>query len=287
MKPKTFLFVSKNTQKTLPHIREAVDFLTKKGATVFCPEEKAFFFKGLNVTPLPEKRLSEVDVAVTFGGDGTILKTARLLLPFGVPILGVNMGTVGYLADIEPEEVVPSLQKIYDESYSLEKRCALRIECDGCSFVGINEAVVARGALSHILTINVRINGQDIETIRADGIIVSTPTGSTAYNLSAGGPIVAPLSRTFVLTPICAHSLTARPIVIGDDSVITLTVSEFRSKDVRPSLDVDGKTVRTLEEVHSVDISLAREKVVLIRTKPTSFFKTLQRKLSAATKGEQ
>ena len=261
--------------------------MKEKGVEVYCTEEKAHFFKGLDVTPIPAERLREIDVAMTFGGDGTILKTARLLLAYNIPILGVNMGTVGYLADTEPGELLTALKKLFAGDYKTEKRCALRISCDGCSYVGINEAVVARGGLSHILTINVKIDGQDIETIRADGVIVATPTGSTAYNLSAGGPIIEPQSRTFVLTPICAHSLTARPIVIGDDSVITLTVSDFRAKDARPSLDVDGKTVKNLEEKSSVDIKLAKEKMTLLRTKPTNFYKTLQGKLSFAITGDK
>lgn len=281
MNCKKILFVSKNSAAALPYIGEAAAFLATRGIKSVCLPERSKFFEGTGVTPL-EDNPSEADVALVFGGDGTILKTARLLIDYGTPILGINMGTVGYLADSEPADAVAALKKFLNGDYKTEKRSALQISAAGKSYTGINEAVVYRGGLGHILTLNVKIDGQDIETIRADGVIVSTPTGSTAYNLSAGGPIIAPLSHTFVLTPICAHSLTARPIVIGDESVITLTASDFRSKSDNPSLDVDGKTVLRLEENCRVDVKLAKNKVTLVRTNPTSFYKALQTKLGAS-----
>ena len=158
-------------------------------------------------------------------------------------------------------------------------RSTLEAEIGGKVFTAINEAVVHRGALGHILSTNVKIDGQDVDTVRADGIIVSTPTGSTAYNLSAGGPLIAPLSHTFVLTPICAHSLTSRPIVVGDESVITLTPVELRTQYGLPSLDVDGQTVATINEGEFVSVRLSSKKLNLVRTNPKSFYKTLQSKL--------
>ncbi|MGN0767954.1 MAG: NAD(+)/NADH kinase [Christensenellales bacterium] len=278
MNCKKILIVSKNSAAALPYIREAAAFLASRGIQAVCLPERSRFFEGTGVTPLSDNP-SEADVALVFGGDGTILKTASLLIDYGTPILGINMGTVGYLADSEPSDAVNALKKFLNGDYKTEKRSTLQITADGKSYTGINEVVVYRGGLGHILTLNVKIDGQDIETIRADGVIVSTPTGSTAYNLSAGGPVIAPLSHTFVLTPICAHSLTARPIVVGDESVITLTASDFRSKSDTPSLDVDGKTVLRLAENCRVDVKLAKSKVTLIRTKPTNFYKALQIKL--------
>ena len=282
MNCKKILIVSKNSAAALPYIKEAAAFLASRGVQSVCLPERSRFFEGTGVTPLSDNP-SEADVALVFGGDGTILKTASLLIDYGTPILGINMGTVGYLADSEPSDAVNALKKFLNGDYKTEKRSTLQITADGKSYTGINEVVVYRGGLGHILTLNVKIDGQDIETIRADGVIVSTPTGSTAYNLSAGGPVIAPLSHTFVLTPICAHSLTARPIVVGDESVITLTASDFRSKGDTPSLDVDGKTVLRLAENCRVDVKLAQSKVTLIRTKPTNFYKALQIKLGAAS----
>lgn len=282
MNCKNILIVSKNSAAALPFIKEAAVYLASRDINTYCVPEKSKFFEGTGVIPLSCDELHKANAALVFGGDGTILKAAGLLIDYGTPVLGINMGTVGYLADSEPCEVVKALKKFLSGDYKTEKRSTLKVSTEGKSYIGINEAVVYRGALGHILTLNVKIDGQDIETIRADGIIVSTPTGSTAYNLSAGGPIISPLSHTFVITPICAHSLTARPVVVGDESVITLTASNFRSKTDNPSLDVDGKTVIRLPENCPVDIKLASQKLTLIRTRPTSFYKALKIKLGAS-----
>lgn len=279
MNKKNILIISKNTLAALPYIKIVTDYLLTRGCNVFCLSEKARFFNGLNVAPLSYEELTKIDVALVFGGDGSILKAGRLLLPYNIPILGINMGTLGYLTDVEPINALDAVKDYLDNRYSVEKRCTLSIKYGDSVFSGINEAVIHRGNLSHILTINVNIDGQNIETLRADGIIVSSPTGSTAYNLSAGGPIVTPLADALVLTPICAHSLTARPIVLAGSNKITLSVSDFRS-DEKPSLDVDGKTVRQISDGSIVSIQVANEKLLLIHTKPTNFFKALQSKLS-------
>lgn len=286
MRVRKILITSKSSPAALPYVKEAAAFLSERNIRLFCPAEKAKFLESVpEISPLTS--YSDIDAAIAFGGDGTILKAARSLLGKEAPILGVNLGTVGYLPDVEPNELIPALKKFLSGDYKTEKRSVLRIGCAGKSFVAINEAVVYRGSLSHILTLSVQVNGMTVETVRADGMILSTPTGSTAYNLSAGGPIVEPLSKTFVVTPICAHSLTARPLVIGDENEITLTVSKFRSEKEKPSLDVDGKTVLRLEEGTEIRIKLADEKMILVRTKPTNFFKAIQTKLSAAGVLEQ
>ena len=288
MQIRNILITTKAITAALPYVKEAAAFLASKGIKSYCPPEKAKFLESVpDITPLSGMNYTDMDAAIAFGGDGTILKTARHMLGSNAPILGVNMGTVGYLPDVEPSELIPTLKNFLNGEYKTEKRSALQVSCNEKSFLGINEAVIYRGSLSHILTLNVKVNGMNVETLRADGIIISTPTGSTAYNLSAGGPIVEPLSKTFVVTPICAHSLTARPLVIGDENEITLTVSKFRSSKEKPSLDVDGKTVLRLDENDTVTIKLAEEKSVLVRTKPTNFFKAIQAKLGATSKIEQ
>ena len=284
---KKILITSKSIPAALPHITEAAAFLASRGIECYCPEVKASFLSAVpGVKPLSQDRYAEIDVVLSFGGDGTILKTARYFLEYGTPIIGVNMGTVGYLTDTEPKDVVPALTKFLNGDYKIEKRSTLKITCDGRSYVGVNEAVVYRGGMSHILTIDVAFDGQEIETVRSDGIIVSTPTGSTAYNLSAGGPIVAPLSKTMLITPICAHSLTARPIVIGDDSVIKLTARNYRTDKEKPSLDVDGRTVLRLPENTPIEVRAGDAYLTLVRIHPTSFYKALKGKLGTAGEGK-
>lgn len=278
MNGKNFLIISKNTEAALPYIKSATELLRSCGCNVFCLPEKAVFFEGLDITPIPSDKLNDIRTAFVFGGDGTILKAGRLLLPYKIPILGINMGTLGYLTDSEPSSCIESIKNYLDGKYTTEKRCTLSVKYNNNIYSAINEAVIYRGSLSHIMTIRVEINDQHIETLRADGIIVSTPTGSTAYNLSAGGPIITPLANAFVLTPICAHSLTARPIVLSNSNVVTITVQDFRSNE-KPSLDIDGKTLKHLSEGSKVTVKLAKNMLYLIHTKPTDFFRTLQSKL--------
>ena len=278
MNGKNFLIISKNTEAALSYIKSATELLRSRGCNVFCLSEKASFFDGLDIAPISSDKLKHINIALVFGGDGTILKAGRLLIPFKIPILGINMGTLGYLTDSEPSSCLESVKNYLDGKYTTEKRCTLSVHYNGNRYSAINEAVVYRGSLSHIMTIRVEINDQHIETLRADGIIVSTPTGSTAYNLSAGGPIIAPFADAFVLTPICAHSLTARPIVLSDSSTVSITVHDFRTNE-KPSLDIDGKTLKHISEGSKITIKVANEKLFLIHTKPTDFFRTLQSKL--------
>lgn len=278
MNGKNFLIISKNTEAALSYIKSATELLRSRGCNVFCLSEKASFFDGLDIAPISSDKLKHINIALVFGGDGTILKAGRLLIPYKIPILGINMGTLGYLTDSEPSSCLESVKNYLDGKYTTEKRCTLSVHYNGNRYSAINEAVVYRGSLSHIMTIRVEINDQHIETLRADGIIVSTPTGSTAYNLSAGGPIIAPFADAFVLTPICAHSLTARPIVLSDSSTVSITVHDFRTNE-KPSLDIDGKTLKHISEGSKITIKVANEKLFLIHTKPTDFFRTLQSKL--------
>ena len=278
MNGENFLIISKNTEAALSYIKSATELLRSRGCNVFCLSEKASFFDGLDIAPISSDKLNHINIALVFGGDGTILKAGRLLIPYKIPILGINMGTLGYLTDSEPSSCLESVKNYLDGKYTTEKRCTLSVNYNGNRYSAINEAVVYRGSLSHIMTICVEINDQHIETLRADGIIVSTPTGSTAYNLSAGGPIIAPFADAFVLTPICAHSLTARPIVLSDSSTVSITVHDFRTNE-KPSLDIDGKTLKRISEGSKITIKVANEKLFLIHTKPTDFFRTLQSKL--------
>jgi NAD+ kinase len=279
MNNKRILIISKNSAASSPVIKSVADFLVSRGCEIYCLSEKRRLFGDIPFSPVGGNGISAMDAAIAFGGDGTMLKAAKLLFGCDVPVLGINMGTVGYLTDTEPQEAESAVEKLLEGSYTVENRCALSVKCGDKNYIGVNEAVIYRGGMSHILTVNVKIDGQDTETLRSDGVIVATPTGSTAYNLSAGGPIVTPLSDTLVVTPICAHSLTARPIVIGGNSSVTLTVSNFRGAE-HPSLDVDGKAVEKLNENSAITISVADKKVKFARTRPANFFKSLQSKLA-------
>lgn len=276
---KIYLLVSKNNKNTLPIIKDVVNHLTNIGGVIYCIPDKAEHFKEVNVNPIPDTvDKKDIFLAISFGGDGTILKAAKYLYGTDVPILGINLGTLGYLSDVEPKEAIEAIDKYINGNSTIEKRYALSIKYAKYEDVAINEAVIYRGTTSHIIKTKIKINGQETMNIRVDGILVSTPTGSTAYNLSAGGPIITPLSKTVVLTPICAHSLSARPIVVADDSIIEINV-EKNEHDEFAYLDVDGKNVARIDNDCPIYMKIACKSISLVRTKDYNFFERLQNKL--------
>lgn len=273
-----YIIIARKSAYPLDLIKKTVDLIISNGHNAYCLESAVGLINYSKIQPISEKDYGKIDFAIAFGGDGTILKAAKLLATYEVPVLGINLGTIGYLTDVDKDEALVSIENLLNNNFFVEDRMSLCVKSQHGEFVAFNEAVIHRGALGHIITISVKINNQLIQTLRADGVIVATPTGSTAYNLSAGGPIITPLSNSLVLTPICAHSLTARPIVIGEESEITLSASSFRS-DENPSLDIDGKTVAKLSENEAITICGSNIKFLLIRTKENNFFSVLQKKL--------
>ncbi len=177
-----------------------------------------------------------------FGGDGTLLYAARLVAASGVPILGVNLGSLGFLTEVKLEEVQQVFSRLLSGDYLLEDRMLLQVEVfrgdrsDGCH-LALNDAVINKGALARIIELEVTVNKDPVMLIRADGLIISSPTGSTAYSLSAGGPILHPTLEAFIITPICPHTLTNRPVVVPDGMVIGVYLR--RGADVM--LTVDGQ----------------------------------------------
>ena len=182
------------------------------------------------------------DLVITIGGDGTIMRYAKLAAPHNKPVLGINAGRMGYLANIEQNEL-GLISKLKTKEYIVEKRMMLQVSVieNGKvinEYTALNDAVITSGFISRIVDISASVSGDSIN-YRADGLIVSTPTGSTAYSMSAGGPIIDPLTECFCITPICSHSLSAKPILLGADSVITLKAFSKKRTDI--FLTVDGR----------------------------------------------
>jgi NAD+ kinase len=205
----------------------------------------------------------EADLIVVLGGDGTMISTARLTGKREILVLGINYGSLGYLTEFRIEEMYDALEAIFEGNFAIETRVMLDAEHwrDGeCLTTGrvLNDVVINKAALARIIEIEVELNGQYVNSFRADGLIVSTPTGSTAYNLSAGGPIIYPSMNAVVITPICPFTLTNRPIVMPDNSEITLKLIN-NSEDV--VLTLDGQ----------VGYELKPQDVVRIRKSATSF----------------
>ena len=221
----------------------------------------------------------ETDYVISMGGDGTFLEAARRVGDKQIPILGVNMGRLGFLADISPDDIEEVIAQIYEGRCSIEDRCALQLEYskgvpEGYPFA-LNEVAVLKRDMSSMISIRVSINGEYLTTYQADGLIVNTPTGSTGYALSVGGPVMQPGSHTMGLVPVAPHSLTARPLTLTDDAVITLAVS---ARNHRFLVALDGRSEKCTEDVQ-LTIRRAPYYIKVLKRPNQSFFRTLRSKL--------
>ena len=219
------------------------------------------------------------DMVISLGGDGTFLKAASRVGSKGIPILGINTGRLGFLADISPEEMRETFNEIYDHRYLIEERSVLQLKCDNPLLTrepyALNEIAVLKRDSSSMISIRATIDGMPLATYQADGLIVATPTGSTAYSLSVGGPIIAPDSKTIALTPVAPHSLNIRPIVICDDREITLDV-ESRSHNFLVA--IDGRS-ESCSETTRLTIAKAAHTVKVVKRINHRFFDTLRNKM--------
>ena len=221
------------------------------------------------------------DIIVAFGGDGTILSTANIIGKSGVPILGVNIGTLGFLTEVVTEELEDTVKRLVDEKYSIINRMALRIEIlqNHCQsiYYALNDVVLDKGAGSRLIYIDVYVDNRFLNSYRSDGLIVSTPTGSTAYSMSAGGPLVVPTMHAAVVTPICPHSVTMKPIVLSGDSEIELSI---RKEATNAQLSVDGQTQCQVRYFEKVKVVKAEYDVKWISLGRHDFFDILRTKLN-------
>jgi NAD+ kinase len=222
----------------------------------------------------------DVDYAISMGGDGTLLKTAARVHSKDTPIIGINIGRLGFLADVAPSEIETAISDIYAGNYRVDEHSVIKIETPGeekleSSPFALNDIAILKRDNASMISIRASINGEYVTTYQADGLIVTTPTGSTAYNLSNGGPIIAPGTGTLCLTAVAPHSLNIRPIVVPDSSVISLKV-ESRSHSVLVA--VDGKST-SLHDGTEVRISKAKHTVRIIRFSDRKYYSTLREKM--------
>ena len=230
---------------------------------------------------LLDKELPTADLLVCFGGDGTILHAARDATLHGVPILGVNMGSVGFMAELERSEL-PLLAPLAHGMYTIEERMmldvkVLRGEKVVSQDMALNDAVISKGSMARVAEMEVFADRVKVTGITGDGVIVATPTGSTAYSMSAGGPIVEPTSKSIVVTPVCAHQLTARAMVLAPERIVTVQLPRGNRKYLYLSVD-GGKAVR-LSGGDRVDICRSQRFTQLVRLADRSFYQVINQKL--------
>lgn len=226
--------------------------------------------------------LPTADALICFGGDGTILHASKAAAEYDLPILGVNIGTVGFMAELEGSEI-PLLAKLADNSYTLDERLLLdvRVTRDGEEIyadTALNDAVITKGAVARVIQAAVKCDKTEVMNFSGDGVIVATPTGSTAYSMSAGGPIVEPAAHGILITPICAHEINSRGIVVSAERRIEITVSRINRRNAFLSVD-GGKAVRIFSN-DIIRIGKAAAKTRLIKLKDNNYFDLIKLKLS-------
>ncbi len=223
----------------------------------------------------------DIDLAIVLGGDGTYLQAVQSVSNHSVPFLGINMGSFGFLTVHRQESIISCLKSILKGEMKEEERALLKVSVKGetdreDTFLALNDMVIERGAFSHLINISVAIQNQNIYSVKSDGLIVSSPTGSTAYNLAAGGPILHPQVNAFSITPICSHSLTNRPVIVPNTCEMSFTVN---SKNQSVFLTIDGKKRAQISNKHLVKMKKALKKHRTLRKTSHNDFLLLKDKL--------
>jgi len=274
------IFAKRHHKDAVRLAEEVVAWLIERKIEVFVDEPLADAmsdmrgYPGQDIPPL-------VDMVVVLGGDGTLLSVARLVGDLRTPILGVNLGSLGFLTEITRSELFPMLEQVTRGDFTVSERMRLLaiIRRNGeevTRYRVLNDVVINKGALARIIDMEAWVDDDYLTTFKADGLIVSTPTGSTGYNLAAGGPIVYPGNHCHVISPICAHTLTNRPIVVSDDATIRI---EVKSHDEDVVFTADGQEGMPLQGGDIVELRKSNHSTLLIKSPSKDYFKVLRTKL--------
>lgn len=278
------LFGNEYQAKKSVAVQHIINFLKERGAEVYIDRPYYDFLskegaEELWHTGVFDDYNFDVDFVISMGGDGTFLKAASKVGAKGTPILGVNMGRLGFLADVLPSEVELALSEIYAGQYKVEEHAVIMIEADGEPIEGspyaLNDIALLKRDDASMISIRCSVNGEYLVTYQADGLLIATPTGSTAYNLSTGGPIVVPSAHILCITPVAPHSLNIRPIAINDDCVIDL---EVESRSHNYLVAIDGRSER-MREGTRLTIRKAPYKIKIVKQQSARYFSTLREKL--------
>jgi len=266
------------------HAENLFRILAKRGAELcICRKFYHFLTDELHLTLPPASLFDgdefDADMVISIGGDGTFLKAASRVGKKNIPILGINTGRLGFLADISPDDMESTFNEIYEHKYKVEERSVLHLKCDDANLqqapYALNEIAVLKRDSSSMISIKVAINGAPLTTYQADGLVIATPTGSTAYSLSVGGPIMVPHCNTIAITPVAPHSLNVRPIVICDDWELTLDVE---SRSYNFLIAIDGRS-ESCKETTRLTICKADYSIKVVKRYNHIFFDALRNKM--------
>ena len=275
---KISIIANPRKKKIYPVLKKLIPWLKRKGVEVFISNEIAREIKGVKSGYSRQAVVNCADILIALGGDGTLLEAVRLLKGKDIPILGVNAGGLGFLTEVTLEEFYPLLEDVLKGKFDTEERAMLEVSLPGetKNFFSLNDVVITRGAFSRILRLKLYIEKELANVYLSDGLILAAPTGSTAHSLSAGGPIVHPELKVIVISPICPHAMTNRPLIIPGDKEI---VVELDKEKVEVSLTIDGQVWKSLAPGQKIRIKMAKNVVRLIRNPGKSYFEVLRQKL--------
>lgn len=276
-----FLVANLEKENTETMAKQISAYLQERGAVcTLCPQGRQsdmLAYKYTDARLVPEG----TEAVLVLGGDGTLIQAARDLAAKNLPLLGINMGNLGYLTQGGPEEVWEMLDALLADRFWIEKRMLLSGTAKNKTEIALNDIVLARGGSLRMLRFQIFVNGEMLSEYKADGMIVATPTGSTAYNLSAGGPIVDPRADLILLTPICAHTLNTRSIVLSAADTVQI-VMQGREQEKQAAI-FDGDTEIVLDVGDCIEIKKAEITVQMLKLKRTSFVETLREKMASQT----
>ena len=221
-----------------------------------------------------------VQAAIVLGGDGTMLRAAHWIGSYEVPLMGVNLGTMGFLTEVEESNVYTALDRLLNDDFKIENRMMIEGRVKDKVYHSLNDIVITRAGFSRIIGLNVYVNGQLLDTYEADGVIVATPTGSTGYNLSAGGPIVSPKSKVIVVTPISPHSLTTKSVVFdSNDNIRIEIVKKRKTQETEAIVSFDGGSNMELSAGDNVYANISSKEISLIKMYDVNFYSVLREKI--------
>lgn len=282
---KFYIIANRRKEEAVETIETIKEYLQRHGKECFVSENLKADEESVYTFTNPENIPEDIDCILTLGGDGTLIQTARDVVRLDIPLLGVNFGTLGYLTEIEKHKICPALDKLMADEYEVEERMMLKgsVEKNGIlsgKSVALNDIVISRTGSVRIINFKIYVNNEYLHSYNADGIIVSTPTGSTGYSLSAGGPIVEPSAAMIVITPVCPHTLNTRSIVLSDHDRIKIEIGPGRKTALEEAeAAFDGADPIKLFTGDTITICRANYKTKILKIGKGSFLETLRIKM--------
>ena len=276
------IFANSFRSEAMREVKHVVEFLRARDIDIVLSHElhrEALWREYASVSDYENQADNRIDFAISIGGDGTFLTTASLIGHLDVPILGVNCGHLGFLSEVKVEHVEEILDQLINQQYTIEQRSMLEVSCVASDKIllplALNEVAVLKQGLSSMISVETYLNGEYLHTYKADGLLLATPTGSTAYNLSVGGPLLDPHARAIVLSPVATHSLSVRPLVVPDDSKIDLKIG---SRNGCYMISIDGRS-QMFDDSVELHIERSARTIKLVQVSGHSFVRSLKDKL--------